>query len=82
MTTQAQIQGLGEFAQRGFSLEHPDDHIVELRHEGKFVARFSQLGTTDKSLQDECARHLIDKHGWRNWQRWQREQSENQQDQD
>jgi len=58
MTTQAQIQGLGEFAQRGFTLEHPDDHIVELHHEGKFVARFSKLGATEESLQAECARHL------------------------
>lgn len=63
MTTQAQIQGLGEFARRQFTLEHPDDHVVELRHEGKFAARFSQLGATEESLQAECARHLI-KHGW------------------
>ncbi|MBA7478891.1 hypothetical protein ES707_14319 [subsurface metagenome] len=58
MNTQAQIQDLGEFAQRGFTLVHPDDHIVELRHDGKFVARFSQLGATRESLQAECARHL------------------------
>ena len=63
MTTQAKIKGLGEFAQRGFSLEHPDDHIVELHHQGKIAARFSQLGATPKSLQAECAKHLAMKHG-------------------
>ncbi|GAJ13407.1 unnamed protein product, partial [marine sediment metagenome] len=62
--TQAQIQGLGEFAHWGFTLEHPDDHIVELRHQGEFVARFSQLGATKESLQAECAAHLVEKHGW------------------
>ncbi|MBA7464982.1 hypothetical protein ES707_00141 [subsurface metagenome] len=58
MTTQAQIQGLGEFADRGFTLEHPDDHIVELRHQGDLIARFSQTGATQEGLQRECARHL------------------------
>ncbi len=64
MTTQAQAQGLGQFAQWGFTLEHLGDHVVELHHEGKFVARFSQLGATEHSLQAECARHLVNKHGW------------------
>ena len=64
MTTQAQIQGLGEFAQRGFTLESPDDHALFLVHEGKFVARFSQMGATKESIQKECGRHLINKHGW------------------
>jgi len=58
MTTEVQIQGLRQFARFGFTLVHPDDHIVELRHEGKPVARFSQLGTTEESIQGECARHL------------------------
>lgn len=64
MTTQAQIQGLGEFAHRGFTLEHLDDHVVLLLHEGKLVARFSQTGATEASLQHECAKHLVMKHGW------------------
>ena len=42
MTTQAQAQGLGTFEQHGFTLEHPNDHIVVLRHQGEFVARFSR----------------------------------------
>lgn len=58
MNTQAQEQGLGEFTKREFTLEHPDDHIVEIHHQGKFVARFSQLGATPQSLQEECACHL------------------------
>lgn len=62
MTTQAQIKGLGEFARQGFTLEHPDDHIVELRHQGDLIARFSQTGATPEGLQRECARHLAEKH--------------------
>lgn len=64
MTTEAQIQGLGEFAQWGFTLEHPDDHILLLIHEGELVARFSQLGATEGSIQAKCARHLVEKHSW------------------
>jgi hypothetical protein len=64
MTTQAQAQGLGTFEQHGFTLEHPNDHVVELHHEGKFVAWFSQTGATEHSLQAECARHLVNKHDW------------------
>jgi len=45
-----QIQGLGEFARWGFMLEHPDDHIVELHHQGEFVARFSQIGVTEQAF--------------------------------
>jgi len=62
MRTRAQIQGLGEFAQRGFTLEHPDDHIVELHHQGDLIARFRQTRATKESLQRECARHLAEKH--------------------
>jgi len=64
MVTEVQRQGLGQFANFEFRLEHPDDHIVELHHQGKLVARFSQLGATPESLQDECARHLVIKHSW------------------
>lgn len=62
MRTRAQIQGLGEFAKRGFTLEHPDDHIVELHHQGDLIARFRQTRATQKGLQRECARHLAEKH--------------------
>lgn len=33
-----------EAIQDGFSLNAPDDHILELRKEGKVLARFSQTG--------------------------------------
>lgn len=63
MITEAQIRGLGEFAW-GFTLEHPDDHVLFLMHEGERIAVFSQLGATEESLQAECANHLVNKHGW------------------
>jgi len=60
MTTEA--QSLGEFERQGFTLKHPDSHVVELHHEDELIARFSQLGATKESLEVECARHLMEKH--------------------
>jgi hypothetical protein len=37
-----QIRGLDEFARWGFTWEHPNDHMVELRHLGRLVVRLSQ----------------------------------------
>lgn len=62
MLIEAQVQGLGEFACQGFTLEHPDDHLLLLMHEGEQVAVFSQTGATQESLQEECARHLEERH--------------------
>lgn len=62
MTTQTQVQGLGLFASWGFTLEHTDDHIVELHHQGELIAPFSQEGATETSIQKECAKHLITIH--------------------
>lgn len=64
MTAEIQRQGLGSFSDQGFILVHPDDHTLELHHEGEFVARFSQTGATEASLQAECANHLVKNHGW------------------
>jgi len=64
MTTEAQVQGLGEFARRGFTLEHDGSMAVFLLHEGELVGRFYQIGVTGESLQNECARHLAKCHGW------------------
>lgn len=64
MTTQAQRQGLGQFTRWDFTLEHPNDHVAELHHQGELVTRFSQLGATEESIQAECALHLVNKHGW------------------
>ena len=55
MTTEAQIRGLGQFARQGFTLEHPDDHLLFLMHDGERIAIFSQTGATEASLQKECA---------------------------
>ena len=64
MTTEAQVQGLGPFEQREFTLEHDGAMAVFLLHEGERVARFMQTGATEESLQGECSRHLVMKHGW------------------
>jgi len=64
MTTQAQDRGLGAFARRGFSLEYEGNETIRLLHEGELLARFSQTGATEESLDVECTRHLIMKHGW------------------
>ncbi len=64
MAIEVQAKGLGEFANRGFTLEHPDDHLLLLMHEGEQVAVFSQTGATESSLQDECIKRLAANHGW------------------
>ena len=64
MTTELQVNGLGLFAQRGFTLRHPDDHILQLLHEGELIGRFSQTGATEESLQNEGSLHLVKCHGW------------------
>ena len=51
LTMQVQIQGLGEFARWGFTLERSESHIVELCHQGELIARFSQAGVTEQRLQ-------------------------------
>lgn len=64
MSTEVQSRGLGIFADLGFSLEQEGAVTVCLLHEGRFVARFSQTGATEDSLQGCCLDHLIIKHGW------------------
>ena len=64
MATEVQVKGLREFADWGFTLEHPDDHLLLMLHEGEQVAVFSQTGATKEGLQAECADHLVTKHGW------------------
>ncbi len=62
MVTQNQIESLGEFAHRGFTLEYPDNHGLFLMHEGERIAVFSQVGVTAASLQAACAKHLAKSH--------------------
>lgn len=64
MTTQAQTQGLGDFADRSFTLEHDGAIAVFLLHEGELIGRFYQTGASEKSLQKECALHLMKCHAW------------------
>ena len=64
MVTEAQTQGLGEFVKRGFTLAHLGCEVVLLLHEGERIASFYQTGATEASLQHECAKHLVMKHGW------------------
>ncbi len=47
-----------EVMRQGFSLCHPDDHVVLLIHEGEQVAVFSQTGATRESIEAECESHL------------------------
>ena len=63
MATQAQFQGLGPFEQQGFTLQHDGAMALFLFHEGERIARFSQVGATQGSLQHECVLHLVMKHG-------------------
>ena len=35
---------------QGLSLHEPDDHILELRHHGQVLARFSQDGATVENI--------------------------------
>ena len=51
-----------ELMKQGFSLCHPDDHVVLLMHEGEQVAVFSQTGATRESIEMECEKHLLEEH--------------------
>ena len=64
MVTQAQAEGLGQFANWGFTLEHVGDDELLLLHEGQLAGKFSQTGATEESIQKECALHLAKSHGW------------------
>lgn len=65
MSTEVQRRGLGIFADLGFSLEHEGAVTLSLLHEGQFIARFSQTGATEESIQGQCATHLVIEHGWK-----------------
>ena len=39
-----------EWKQQGLSLNEPDDHVLELRYQGKVLARFSQSGATPENI--------------------------------
>jgi len=64
-------KGVGTFANFGFLLEEGDDHLAALLHEDERIAYFSQTGPTEENIQAECAKHLINKHGWDGSALWQ-----------
>ena len=39
-----------EWRQQGLRLQEEGDHILELRHQGKVIARFSQTGATVENI--------------------------------
>ena len=51
---------LGEYRDKGFSIEAPDDHFAILYHHDEKLAVFSQQGMTIKELHLECERHLAE----------------------
>jgi len=42
-----------EWKQQGVELREPDDHILELRKDGKLIARFSQTGVSIENILKE-----------------------------
>jgi len=49
---------LGEFAEYGFSLNAPDDHVVELYFKDKRIATYNQATLTIPVLQEGCRNFL------------------------
>ena len=49
---------LGEYYGLGFRLVEPDDHIIELYHLGKCIARYNSMKLTFETLQRECQNYL------------------------
>ena len=49
---------LGEFADYGFRLEAPDDHIAELHFKDKCIARYNQDKLTIPVLHEDCRNFL------------------------
>jgi hypothetical protein len=49
---------LGSYADQGFSIQEPDDHILILNHQGALVGRFMQDGATKDSIWLQCEIHL------------------------
>jgi len=49
---------LGTYAGLGFNLLEPDDHILELSHLGKTLARFNQNRVTIEVIRESCQNYL------------------------
>ena len=66
MSDRTDIEALGDFAQKGFTLEHDGDHIVYLMHQGESIARFSQTGASSRELPERGQPAPCD----RTWLEW------------
>ncbi len=49
---------LGEYANYGFTLKEPDDHILELYHGEKCIARLNQPTATPEIIRQGCRNYL------------------------
>ena len=51
-------EALGEYAQQGFSLVEPDDHLLELWFKDTKVATYNQAKATIEIIREGCKSHL------------------------
>ena len=49
---------LGQYARQGFTLEAPDDHLLELRYEDEIIAMF-RPGAKIEDIRLACEQHLL-----------------------
>ena len=54
-----QDEALGEFADYGFTLAEPDDHILELWFKDKRIACFNQTAVTFDDIRKGCRNFLV-----------------------
>ncbi len=51
-----------DWARQGLSVHEDGDHVLELRKDGKVIARFSQTGVTIENIH-KAAREAIEREG-------------------
>ncbi len=56
-------EALGGYAQQGFRLVEPDDHLVELWFKNKKVATYNQTKATIQIIREDCKFHLANVAG-------------------
>lgn len=59
MTQTYCITALGKYADMGFVLSEPDDHLLILEFKNAVVDRFLQDSVSIKAIRDACLRYLI-----------------------
>lgn len=50
---------LGNWADKGYSLNEPDDHILELLFEGKVIARFNAQTVTYQVISNTISEYSL-----------------------